>query len=232
MKCSADALDNVLYEADVPSISGNVTSKKVKIEINKRPNIKTMQNSEISDYMVAVAKKCKKYLSSAEVEYFRPPSSSIVVFETEDSSKLFECIKFNMPDLKKMHRDNTLRILILSGSAIRATELIRQLGPLRKDLGVGKCFAKHFKIEEQLKFFDSKCPSISVGTPNRLSKLFASGHKYFSMDSVDLCIIDTHRDAKQRNIFEIPETCADLLDFYSANILPALKLGKTKLIFF
>ena len=53
----------------------------------------------------------------------------------------------NMHDLKNISRDNTLRVLIISGSAIRATELIRQLGPLRQDLGVGKCFAKHFKID-------------------------------------------------------------------------------------
>lgn len=232
MKYSTDALDNVLYEAGEPAVSKNVASKKVKTDTVKRPNINVMSPAEISDYIVAAAKKSKKTISSVEAEDFRPPTFSINSFESEDSSKLFECVKVNMPDLKKIRRDNTLRILILSGSAIRATELIRQLGSLRQDLGVGKCFAKHFKIEDQLKFFDSKCPSISVGTPNRLSKLFASGHKYFTMDSVDLCVIDTHRDAKQRNIFEIPETCSDLLDFYVMNILPALKLGNTKLIFF
>ena len=87
-------------------------------------------------------------------------------------------------------------------------------------------------MEEQLKFFNLKCPAISIGTPNRLSKLFASGHTYFTMDSVRICIIDTYRDLKQRNIFEIPETCSDLLEFYISNILPALKTGSTKLIFF
>jgi protein CMS1 len=232
MKYSPDALDNVLYEPGEPAVLKNVASKKIKADMSKRPSINALSPFEISDYVVSMAKKSKKNLSYVEVEDFRPPTSSINSFESDDSSELFKCVESNMPDLKKIRRDNTLRVLIISGSAIRATELIRQLGSLRQDLGVGKCFAKHFKIEDQLKFFDSKCPSISVGTPNRLSKLFASGHKYFTMDSVDLCIIDTHRDAKQRNIFEIPETCSDLLDFYYMNILPALKLGNTKLIFF
>lgn len=232
MKYSPDALDNVLYEAGEPAVSKNVASKKIKTDTNKRPNINTMSPSEISDYIVSVTKKSKKNISPVECEDFRPPTISISAFESDDNSKLFECIEANIPDLKKIRRDDTLRVLILSGSAIRATELIRQLSSLRQDLGVGKCFAKHFKIEDQLKFFDSKCPLISVGTPNRLLKLFASGHKYFTMDSVDICIIDTHRDAKQRNIFEIPETCSDLLDFYMSNILPELKLGNTKLIFF
>lgn len=186
----------------------------------------------ISDYFVSIIKKSKKNVPTFEVEDFRPPSHALLSVESKDSSELSGCINSVLPDFKNMRRDDYLHVLIISSSAIRATELIRQLGSIRQDLGVGKCFAKHFKIEDQLKFFDSKCPLISVGTPNRLSKLFASGHKYFTMDAVDLCIIDTHRDAKQRNIFEIPETCADLLDFYMAKILPALDSGKAKLVFF
>lgn len=232
MKYSPDALDDVLYESGEPSVPKNSTSKKIKSDLVKRPDINTMSTTEISDYIAFVIKKSKKHLSPLEAEDFRPPTANVHSFQSENNSKLYECVKSFLSDLKSMRRDDALHILILSGSAIRATELIRQLGSLRQDLGVGKCFAKHFKIEDQLKFFDSKCPAISVGTPNRLSKLFATGHKYFAMDSVDLCIIDTHRDAKQRNIFEIPETCSDLLDFYMSNILPALKSGNTKLVFF
>ena len=232
MKYSTDALDDMLFEAGEPAASKVGAPKKAKKYSFKRPEINAMSSSEISDYIVSMIKKSKKNLSSVEAEDFRPPYTNIHSFESEDNSKLLECVKMNFPEFQKINHDNCLRVLILSGSAIRATELIRQLGSLRQDFGVGKCFAKHFKIEDQLKFFNSKCPLISVGTPNRLSKLFATGHRYFTMDTVDLCIVDTHRDAKQRNIFEIPETCSDLLDFYISNILPALKSGKTKLVFF
>lgn len=231
MKYSTDALDDTLYEAGEP-VFKKQPSKKIKVDSNKRPTLNTMQPNEISEYILSTIRKTKNQLSFAEVEDLRPPTSCLLSYESEDSTKLDSCIKTNISDIKNIRRDNNMHILIISSSAIRATELIRQLGQLRQDLGVGKCFAKHFKLEDQLKFFNSKCPSISIGTPNRLSKLFSSGHFYFKLDHVDLCIIDTHRDQKQRNIFEIPETCADLLDFYSSNILPALKSGKTKLIFF
>lgn len=232
MKYSPDALDDIQYEAGESVPVKTSLAKKKKSESFKRPDLNTMSPSELSDYIVSMIKKSKKNLTTIEVEDFRPPSHAILSFESQDSSNLSGCINSSLPEFENMRRDDSLHVLILSGSAIRATELIRQLGSIRQDLGVGKCFAKHFKIEDQLKFFDSKCPLISVGTPNRLSKLFSSGHKYFTMDTVDLCIIDTHRDAKQRNIFEIPETCTDLLDFYMANILPTLASGSAKLVFF
>lgn len=232
MKYSTDALDDTLYEAGEPVVSKQKASKKTKVDTNKRPTLNNMEASEISEYILSVVRKTKKQLLPMEVEELRAPNDSLLSFFSEDSTNLADCIKNNLSDLKKIRRDNTLRVLIISSSAIRATELIRQLGDLRQDLGVGKCFAKHFKLEDQLKFFDSKCPLISVGTPNRLFKLFSSGHHYFKMDSVSLCIIDTHRDQKQRNIFEIPETCNDLLEFYISNIFPALKSGNTKLVFF
>ena len=232
MKYSTDALDDTLYEAGEPTLPKNKSLKKVKVDIIKRPKLNSMSPSEISDYIYSIIKKSKKHGLIADAEDLLPPFEAIGSYGTGDGTKLTECIKFNFNDVLNIKRDNILRVLIISSSAIRATELIRQLGSLRQDLGVGKCFAKHFKIEDQLKFFDSKCPSLSVGTPNRLAKLFSCGHKYFNMGSVDLCIIDTQRDLKQRNIFEIPETCSDLLDFYISNILPALKSNKTKLIFF
>lgn len=234
LKYSSDALDNILYESGEPLIHKKNLIKSQKSDSYKRLNLNKMPPTEISDYILSVFRKQKKQLTSFEVEDFRPPTASLSSYEEGDSSNLIDCLRKYMPELKLKPNDKfiSMSVLIISSSAIRATELIRQLGTLRQDFGVGKCFAKHFKMEEQLKFFDSKCPSISIGTPNRLSKLFASGHKYFRMDSVQICIIDTHRDLKQRNIFEIPETCSDLLEFYTSNILPVLKTGNTKLIFF
>ena len=235
LKYSTDALDNTLYESGEPLNHKKNFSKKPKKDLDKRPNLNLMPPTEISDYILSVIRKTKKQLSPVEVEDLRPPMTSLSsYFEEGNGSNLFDCVRMHMPELKKVSGDKSIAmsVLIISSSAIRATELIRQLGSLRQDYGVGKCFAKHFKMEEQLKFFNSKCPAISIGTPNRFSKLFASGHTYFTMDSVRICIIDTYRDLKQRNIFEIPETCSDLLEFYISNILPALKTGTTKLIFF
>ena len=232
MKYSTDALDDTLYEAGEPIVSKPKLSKTPKFDTNKRLSLNKMLPTEISDYIFSTVRKIKKQLTSVEIDDLRPPTNTLLSYDSENSTKLSECITSNIKYTDQMVRDNTMRILVISSSAIRATELIRQLGSLRQEYGVGKCFAKHFKLEDQLKFFDSKCPLVSVGTPNRLSKLFSAGHDYFKMDSVILCIVDTYRDQKQRNIFEIPETCADLLDFYISNILPALNSGKTKLVFF
>jgi protein CMS1 len=232
MKYSTDALDDTLYEAGDAIVPSKIHPKKIKKDKSVRINLNEMSPSEIALYFSSTFKKFKKNLTQFEVDDLQPPTVALQSFPSADSDKLNECILSNLPEIKSLNDGKSMTVLIISSSAIRATELIRQLGPLRQDCGLGKCFAKHFKLEDQLKFFDSKCPSISIGTPNRLSKLFSCGHKYFNMDSVRLCIIDTHRDLKQRNIFEIPETCNDLLDFYSSNIISSLKSGNMKLIFF
>ena len=229
---SPDALDNIQYEAGEPVSQSKSKSKTSKAKKNDIKILNSMESTEISDYLFSILKKSKKELSAVEIEALTPPADSLVSFFSENSSNLFECVNKNFCDITNLKRDFKLKILILSSSAIRATELIRQLGNLRQTLGVGKCFAKHFKIEDQLKFFDANRPAISIGTPNRIAKLFSAEHKYFDMSSVKLCIIDTHRDVKQRSIFEIPETCSDLLDFYINFVAPSLKSGVTKLVFF
>lgn len=236
---SPDDLDCDLYVAgeetapvSVAPINGQQTEgKKDKAY---RPDLLAMQPTELSEYILSSFKRQRKDISSVELNDLRLPSSSTFTIKFSSPEELSKRIKDHLPDHKKLltHSSKHLSILVLSSSAIRATEIIRIFGDLRKQCGIGKCFAKHFKIEEQLKFFDNKRPAISVGTPNRLIKLFASGHEYFSFENTKLVIIDTHRDQKQRNIFEIPETCGDLLDFYSETIRPALEAGQCKLLFF
>lgn len=237
---SPDDLECDLYVAgeDTVPVSVSVSSAKLqkdtKSDKTKRPELLTLQPSELSEYILSTFKRHKKNLSSIELEDLRMPSASFSAFKSSSSEELATNLKSLLPGHKKdlSYASEHLRVLVLSSSAIRATEIIRLFGGLRKQCGIGKCFAKHFKIDEQLKFFDTKRPSISVGTPNRLVKLFASGHEYFKFEDVKLVMIDTHRDQKQRNIFEIPETCVDLLDFYSETIRPALAAGKCKLVFF
>ena len=239
---SPDDLECDLYVAGDDAVpvsvaTGNKNQKEKnesKNDKTKRPDLLSLQSTELSDYILSTFKRHKKNLSPIELEDLRLPSSSFSAFKASNPEELVVGLKSLLPDHKKdlSYSSKHLRVLVLSSSAIRATEIIRLFGGLRKQCGIGKCFAKHFKIDEQLKFFDTKRPSISVGTPNRLVKLFASGHEYFKFEDVKLVMIDTHRDQKQRNIFEIPETCVDLLDFYSETIRPALEAGKCKLVFF
>ncbi len=236
---SPDDLECDLYVAGEDTVPVSISSIKPqkdtsKNDKTKRPDLLALPSSELSDYILSTFKRYKKNLSSIELEDLRLPSSSFATFKASNPEELASQLKTHLPDHKRdlTHSSKHLRVLVLSSSAIRATEIIRLFGGLRKQCGIGKCFAKHFKIDEQLKFFDTKRPAISVGTPNRLVKLFAAGHQYFKFEDIKLIMIDIHRDQKQRNIFEIPETCVDLLDFYSETIRPALAAGKCKLVFF
>lgn len=233
LKYSPDDLDTGLYEAgDAPVNISKKSKEPKKKNLKQQPN--AMSGQELCDYLVLMASRNDKSLSAMELGDLRPPTSGLVSFNSPNSSNLLGCIKTTFPDWKSVlnKKKACLSVLIITSSAIRATELIKQLSSIRVHSGIGKCFAKHFKIEEQLEFFSSNRPAIAVGTPNRLQKLFSSSHAYFNFESVKLCIIDTQRDAKERNIFEIPETCTDLLMFYRTSILPALKDNRVKLVFF
>lgn len=239
---SPDDLDCQIYEAgdDVISLaadsSNNELPKKAprSKDTLKRPDLLNMSVTEVSEYMLSTFKRNRKTLSPVELQDLRIPSFACSFIKAGDSEDLSKEIKKLLPDHNNLlsKTSNRLSVLVISSSAIRATEIIRFFGGLRKQCGIGKCFAKHFKIEEQLSFFNTVRPAIAAGTPNRLIKLFAAGHEYFNFDDVKLVMIDTYRDQKQRNIFEIPETCVDLLDFYSNTIRPSLEADNCKLVFF
>lgn len=232
---SPDDLDGSLFEAgDLPVAVANPVQKTKGKQERQRVCLNKMSPQELSEYLLASVQKRNKNASLMELEDLRPPGASLCAFDAEKQGDLSSCVKAHISIKTQLSKGNCESpvVVIISSSAIRAMDLIRQLGPLRSKSGVGKCFAKHFKIEEQLKFFDQNRPGIVIGTPHRLAKLFASEHVYFNFAKVALCVIDTHRDLKQRNIFEIPETCSDLLDFYTASILPGLRQNGTKLVFF
>lgn len=239
---SPDDLDCDVYEAGDDIVTVDTTSTKNSLpkkapgskDTLKRPDLLNMSVSEVSEYVLSTFKRNRKSLSPVELQDLRIPSYACSIIKAGDSEDLAKEIKQLLPDHNNLlsKTSNRLSVLVISSSAIRATEIIRFFGGLRQQCGIGKCFAKHFKIEEQLSFFNNKRPAIAVGTPNRLIKLFASGHEYFNFDDVKLVMIDTYRDQKQRNIFEIPETCVDLLDFYSNTIRPSLEADNCKLVFF
>lgn len=61
---------------------------------------------------------------------------------------------------------------------------------------MAKLFAKHFKIEEQIKDLQSRSVNIAAGTPHRVGKLVAVGS--LRLDRLKLVILDVALDAKQR----------------------------------
>lgn len=68
---------------------------------------------------------------------------------------------------------------------------------------------------------------MGIGTPNRLQALVDQGH--LKLDNLELIVIDTERNAKKFNIFDLQEVRTDLFTFLGAHIAPLLKEGKAKI---
>lgn len=93
---------------------------------------------------------------------------------------------------------------------------------------IAKLFAKHFKLEEHARYLKQTRVGAAVGTPGRIGKLLTETGKivvdllHFATESgrvldslsvsalTHILIDTTFRDAKKRNIFDIPETRHEL----------------------
>ncbi|KAI9190294.1 cms1 ribosomal small subunit [Blastocladiella emersonii ATCC 22665] len=80
-------------------------------------------------------------------------------------------------------------------------------------LRVGKLFAKHMKLEEQVQYLDGYAVHVAVGTPNRIAKLLEAGAlKTGNLRSIILDV--TYRDAKQRTLFTAAESRVEFFQLY------------------
>jgi protein CMS1 len=66
-------------------------------------------------------------------------------------------------------------VLILSASGVRSVEVIRSLPLFSEAAKIGKLFAKHLKVPEQVYFLERTVSHICVGTPGRVDKLIEEG---------------------------------------------------------
>lgn len=95
---------------------------------------------------------------------------------------------------------------------------------------VGKLFAKHFKVKDQVEFLNTTPIHIAVGTPNRIATLVEEGH--LKLDQLELVVLDTDTSKGNHNITEQFDVRADLFKFLLSSVFPRMKDGKTKLGFF
>ncbi|KAF9149156.1 hypothetical protein BG015_009058 [Linnemannia schmuckeri] len=122
-------------------------------------------------------------------------------------------------------------VLIVSASGIRAVDVIRALPLFAEAAKIGKLFAKHLKVPEQVHFLENTCTHICVGTPNRIDKLISDGA--LDLSRLELVLIDAHMDAKKRTILDIQEIRIDLFRMLGLEALEdKFKSGQTKLAFF
>lgn len=109
--------------------------------------------------------------------------------------------------------------LIVASAGMRAANLVRSVRKFQKKGNtVGKLFAKHFKVEEQVSFLQKNRTGISVGTPQRLMDLMENGA--LSIDSLKRIVVDaSHIDQKKRGIMDMRETMMPLVQLLTKKSL-------------
>ena len=208
-----------------------------------------------ADYLSVKQRKTFEKLSEIELDDIRLRETMIVDTSSfkppRKEDALAEFVRTFLPSVPKHlakpdHLINTKTgcpaVLVLTGNALRATDLARALRPLdprpadvkaaassrppnkrqktddTKDKGtdgpsfftVAKLFARHFKLKEHVEWLASHVTPIAVGTPQRVQALIAADALH--LDGLEALIIDqTWVDAKQRTVFDTPETRDELL---------------------
>lgn len=102
-------------------------------------------------------------------------------------------------------------------------EVIRNLRSLGPKVKIGKLFAKHLKIQEQVEFLRNNKISAAVGTPSRVLKLIQEGA--LSLDGLDFILLDaTHKDKKEMHIFDLPEVAQEVKALFETALKPETKI--------
>ncbi|KFO26658.1 hypothetical protein H920_11942 [Fukomys damarensis] len=134
--------------------------------------------------------------------------------------------------LRKNHSEKkSVLMLIICSSAVRALELIRSMTAFRGESKVIKLFAKHIKVQEQVKLLEKRVVHLGVGTPGRIKELIKQGG--LNLNPLKFLVFDWNwRDQKLRRMMDIPEAIIrkevfELLELGVLNLCKSesLKLG-------
>jgi len=127
-------------------------------------------------------------------------------------------------------------LLYIAGAALRVADVTRILKNKKlqgnKGGDVAKLFAKHFKLAQHVTYLMRTKVGAAVGTPGRLGKLLNETDS-LSVSALSHIILDiTHKDAKNRNLLEIPETREEVFKtiFNQEGILKGIKEGRIQVV--
>ncbi|KAF8630060.1 hypothetical protein AX15_003120 [Amanita polypyramis BW_CC] len=203
--------------------------------------------SDLSNYLASLQARSASKFSALELEDILIPEISIVDTQAWTGSRtldnLVEFIAKVLPTLhvqlgKRPKNNGSPTLLFITGAALRVADVTRALK--NKKLGgkengeVAKLFAKHIKLAEHVTYLKRTKIGIAVGTPGRVGKLLGDTDA-LSVSSLSHIILDvTHRDPKNRNILDIPETRDEVLQSVLAapKVLQGIKGGKIRVVFF
>ncbi|XP_061735359.1 protein CMSS1 [Nerophis ophidion] len=131
--------------------------------------------------------------------------------------------------VQKQHtQKSSVVLLILCSSALRAIELIKQLIAFKGDAKAVKLFAKHIKMEEQVKLLQKNVTHIGVGTPGRISALVEK--EGLNLQALRFLVLDWNwRDQKLRRMMDIPEIKVDFVKLLESGLIQQCKTNKVKI---
>ncbi|KAL7081458.1 hypothetical protein ACP275_14G041400 [Erythranthe tilingii] len=104
-------------------------------------------------------------------------------------------------------------LLVISASALRSLDFLRELRNLTQDCHPAKLFSKHMKVEEQVSMLENRV-NIATGTPNRIKKLIDM--EVLKLSRLAVIVFDMHTDVKGYSLFSLPQVRDEFWDLYKA----------------
>lgn len=175
--------------------------------------------AELAAYLSDMSRKVYTDLSDLELENVGIPESSIADTTAWTGPRSLDQLSFFIQKvlpglhnrlLMKSKANGAPTLIFVTGVALRVADVTRTLKSkqLRGDKGgdVAKLFAKHFKLSEHVSYLKRTKIGTAVGTPGRLGKLLCDTDALSTSALTHIILDVTFRDAKKRNLFDIPET--------------------------
>lgn len=131
--------------------------------------------------------------------------------------------------IQKQHtQTRSVVLLIVCGSALRTIDLIKQLMTFKGQAKVLKLFAKHIKVDDQIKSLSKGVTHIAVGTPGRICALLEK--EGLTVQGLRYLVLDwNYRDQKHRRMVDIPEVKGDLLKMMDHGLIQSCIEGTFKI---
>ncbi|XP_024413900.2 protein CMSS1 isoform X4 [Desmodus rotundus] len=180
-------------------------------------------------------KLMEDYYSSSrsviELEELKLPDSCFLK-ANDLTHSLSSYLKEICPKWSKLRKNHTEKksvlMLIICSSAVRALELIRSMTSFRGDSKVMKLFAKHIKVQEQVKLLEKRAMHLGVGTPGRIKELVKQGG--LNLNPLKFLVFDWNwRDQKLRRMVDIPEIRKEVFELLEMGVLSLCKSESLKL---
>ncbi|XP_051259809.1 protein CMSS1 isoform X1 [Dicentrarchus labrax] len=220
--------------------------KETEDEKSTKPKKKRKKKKKtITDVLSSSEPKpgCSADLQNLVTQYFSDKRS---VIEQEELKLLDSCflssndlthtlssyLKQVCPKWAKIQKQHTemssVVLLIVCSSALRTIELIKQLTAFKGGAKAIKLFAKHIKIEEQVKLLQKGVTHIGVGTPGRINALIEK--EGLNLKALRYMVLDWNwRDQKLRRMVDIPEVKLDFMKLLESGVLNGCKEDKVKI---